>query len=289
MSDVDQLSAEESAAVEEMMADDGIEDAEIVEEPKPEPEPEAEPEEKQPEFKSTREKPPEGYVPHQAMHEERMKRQEAERRLAEFERMAQEMQARQQAEAQRAQEPQWVDPLIDPEGFKRYQDHQLQQLQQQVMGQQQAMRRRMVHEQRLQEASRAETEFRQEAPDYDDAVKHVAEARAAELRMYGLDDAAIQRQIMQDSNAIFDSAKRLNMNPAKLIYQLAQQRGYQAKAVQDEQSRVVALAEAQRQTQGLGSGGSRTSGRLTATQIAEMSEAEIAKLPPDELARAFGG
>jgi hypothetical protein len=287
----DELSAEESAALEAMQSEPEIvEDVTEVEEDPDEGEATTEPveaaEEDKPEFKTARDKkPPEGYVPHQAMHEERVKRQEAERQLQAF--MAAEQ--KRAMEAQKAAEPQWVDPLIDPEGFKKYQDYTLGKTQQMVHQQQQALQQRQMQEHRQADVQRAEQEFRRQAPDYDEAINHVAQARVAELRMYGLDDQTIQRQIHQDSQAIYDSARRMGVNPAQLVYQLAQQRGYTPKQAADAASQMEARATAQKQTQGLGSGGSKQSGRLTATQIAEMSEAEIGKLSPDDIARAFGG
>lgn len=288
----EEFSAEESAAIEAMQSEEVTETDDTpsvaLEEPEAVEASEPDADEAKPEFKTTREKPPEGFVPHQAMHQERMMRQEAERKLAQFEAMI----AQQQAEAQKAQEPQWTDPLIDPDGFKKYDDFRTQRLERMVQQQQQAFQARQAQEARQADVTRAEMAFKQETPDYDDAVSHVAEARKAELRMYGLDEQQIARQIMQDANGIYDSAKRMNMNPAQLMYQIAQQRGYQARQVQDEQARVEALAEAQRQTQGLGSGGSRQAGRLTMTQLSEMSEAELGALmakDPDAIARAMGG
>lgn len=272
---MEEMMSEDTAEPVELEEPQEIEDAEVVEEP-----------EEKPEFKTTRDKPPEGFVPHQAMHEERMKRQEAERQLQAFyEAERRRVEAAQKAAAE--QKP--VDPLLDPDGFARAQQERDRRLEAMVMQQQQAFQARQMQEARQVDVQRAEQAFRKENPDYDDAIAHVAQARAQELSMYGLSEQQIQAQISQDANAIYDSARRMNMNPAQLIYQIAQQRGYaRTSPVEDETAKVEALATAQKQTQGLGSGGSRQAGRLTVTQLAEMSEAELAKLDPAVIERAFG-
>lgn len=284
----DELTPEESAAIEEMTSEPELDmEEEQSEEPVEAAEERAE--EEKPEFKTTREKPPEGYVPHQAMHEERLRRQEAERRLAALEQAAeQQRKAAEQAKAE--EEAKLGDPLVDPDGFQKNLQRQLESTREMVRQQQQAAQRERLMQARAEDAVRMESEFKATVPDYDDAVGHIRQARVDELKAYGWDDQRIVAQIAQDANSVYDSAKRLGMNPAQLLYQLAQQRGYKPRPKVDEAAaQVEALATAQKQTQGLGSGGSRQAGRLTVSQIAEMSEAEVAKLSPDEIARAFGG
>lgn len=286
----DELTPEESAAIEEMTSEPELDlEEEQPEEPVEAAEEQPEEQEEKPEFKTTREKPPEGYVPHQAMHEERLRRQEAERRLAALEQAAeQQRKAAEQAKAE--EEAKLGDPLVDPDGFQKNLQRQLESTREMVRQQQQAAQRERLSQARAEDAVRMENEFKATVPDYDDAVRHINEARVEELRAYGMDDQRIIAQIAQDANSVYDSAKRLGMNPAQLLYQLAQQRGYKPRPKVDEAAaQVEALATAQKQTQGLGSGGSRQAGRLTVSQIAEMSEAEVAKLSPDEIARAFGG
>ena len=125
---VEELTSEEAAALEAMKNDtgEGIEqeqkaqeaeqkeqessDAEEVREQDPQ---DGRQEEVKAEFKTSREKPPEGYVPHQAMHAERLKRQELEKKIEALEAKL----------TPQEQPPQYVDPLEDPEGFRNYDEY----------------------------------------------------------------------------------------------------------------------------------------------------------------------
>ena len=175
----EELTAEEKQAYEEMQAAPAVEDTSPVEAPEqPAQEPQeaiSKPAEGEPEFTSQRaqEKPPEGYVPHQAMHAERAKRKELEKKLAEIEaRLA-------EKEKPADPEPQFVDPLEDPDGFRKYTEHQEKRRQEaidQFLKQNKAERER---EALVQEAGRLEQEFMAKTPDYMDAVQ----PKAAERQM----------------------------------------------------------------------------------------------------------
>lgn len=245
--------------------------------------------EKAPEFKSTREekKPPEGFVPHQAMHQERTKRQELERKVAELEAKL----------TPKAEEPEFVDPLENPEGYRKYDEWSRAQALKRVEEWETKQAETQKQQQRFQEASRLEAEFAAQTPDYQSAAQFLHQTRVTELRSMGYADQEISQQIAKDANALFDAASSVGMNPAELLYIRAQRAGY-AKAEaqpegQSEEDKIVQLNEAQRKTQGVSSaGGSKQSGRLTATQLAEMSEAEFDKVlkeRPDEVQRAMGG
>jgi hypothetical protein len=86
------------------------------------------------------------------------------------------------------------------------------------------------------------------------------------------------------------------MNPAEVLYLRARRAGYSpkqaeqiAQTVPDEASKVIALDRAQKQTQGLGAASGPQDGKLTATDLANMTEAELAKVPADEIKRIMGG
>lgn len=290
------LTPEESAALSEMESDT----APAPEEKAPEkpaakaeetPADEAKAEEN-PEFKSARseEKPPEGFVPHQAMHAERVKRQELER-------LVQELQAKVDAvSAPKEETPQYVDPLEDPEGFRRYTDYQQQKLNERLEAITKTGEEERKITQRLARATELESQFAAETADYPQAAQFLHNQRVSELRGMGYGDDEISAQIRKDANGIFDAAEAAGINPAELVYMRAKRAGYaKAEAPQEQQEqsdgeRITALAAAQKNTQGLGAaGGGAQSGRLTLAQVAEMSEAELAKIPDDELRAIMGG
>ena len=286
MSDVEDLTAEEQSALAEMEQDtgEGLEEAQQAQEaPKDEPQ-----EDEKPVFKTQREKPPEGFVPHEAMHAERMKakaereaRETLEKRLAELEAKL----------APKEEAPQWVDPLVDPEGFKRWSDHRDKTISERLEAQDQDRQERA--ERQRQEVAQAEAEFSAKTPDYLPTIEAMKQGRIAELRGAGLADQEIVAHLNADVRGIVQAAKLMGISPAELAYMRAHHLGHRAdtqKTGQDEASRIVALAEAQKRTQGLGSaGGGAQAGKLTMAQLAEMSEEEIAKIPEAEIRAAMGG
>jgi hypothetical protein len=287
----EELNAEEQSALEAMQNEQPDEPVSLEKPSEQEgtqvkPEGGEETDEGNPEFKSTREdKPPEGYVPHQAMHAERVRRQEVERQLNELtDRLS-------ALEKPKDEPPQYVDPLVDPEGFRKYDDYRQQKLADEIAQITQAREQEQQIQQRVGQATRFEQEFRHSTPDYDDAAKFLQQARWDELAAQGYQEQQIARQIAMDANALFDAGVKTGMNPAQLVYLRAQQAGY-TKAVpqqSEEAAKVTALAEAQKNTQGIGTAGGEATGKLTITQLAEMSEDEIANVPEAELQRVMGG
>lgn len=233
-------------------------------------------------------RPPEGYVPHQAMHAERTRRQALEQQLNELQAKFAEME---KASAPKDEMP---DPVLEPQEYadwyKRKQDEQqdqFKQLQKQFAEQQQR-----DHLTRFTQQS--EAQFRQQTPDYDDAVKHLTEARTKELAFWGADQQQIQQQIQRDIWEIIQNAAQTGRNPAEAAYQIAQARGYRkaepAPAAPDVGAQVEAKAKAQAATESLsGAGGPANNGLPSAKDLAEMSEDDFAKLSDDDLRKVMGG
>lgn len=290
----EEFTAEEQAAMTAMKADTAPEPQDVTEQPKEEPETREEPkaeEPKEPEFKTSREKPaekpPEGFVPHQAMHAERMKRQELERKVAELEARL--------PKPEEEKPPQWVDPLVDPEGFRKYDEWRSRQSEEKLEQITRSLREREETAARVRKAAELEAEFAAETPDYPQATQFLHQARVSELAAMGFSQEQIGAQLRQDALGVFNAAQQIGMNPAELLYIRAQRAGYRrqeapkAPEVPSEADRVVALDKAQKATQGLGSATGPQMGQLTARDLAAMSEAELAKVPADVKRRAMGG
>lgn len=291
----EELTAEESAALEAMQADIAPVDPPKAEESAADASQErsaedvSKPAEGEPEFKSARteEKPPEGYVPHGALHAEREKRKEADKRAEEFERRLAAL------EKPAEEEPQYVDPLVDPEGFRKYDEWRQKMIDQKFDQINQQSTQQSQQTQRLQQAAQAEQQFMEKTPDYMPTVKAMADARAKELYGMGMTGPEIQAQMAKDANAIFDAANAIGMNPAELAYMRAKGMGVKtvdpAPAQPTDAEKVVALAEAQKQTQGLGKSGGEQGGQLTAAQLADMSEEDLKNVSEADIRRAMGG
>jgi hypothetical protein len=80
----------------------------------------------------------------------------------------------------------------------------------------------------VQRAQQAETQFKTETPDYDQAVTYLMNARRNELRAIGTPEENITATIQQEGLTTAALALQGNRNPAKVIYELAKARGFAA-------------------------------------------------------------
>jgi hypothetical protein len=78
----------------------------------------------------------------------------------------------------------------------------------------------------------AEAAFVKEVPDYYDALTHVREVRANQLRLLapGITDEQIVTQIRQEEFGLARQLAQQGRNPIQTVYQLAHAHGYQKKA-----------------------------------------------------------
>ena len=280
----EQLTADESAAMEAMKADTGapVEAAEVVEAPEtPAETPAPVAETPAPEA----DKPPPGMVPQGALHQERERRKASE---AAF----QELQAKLAAiEAKLNPPPEIVvpDPVLQPEAFRQF---QIDQIKQRAAEKADADRRATEQAQEQQIMARVNQDvmqFKAATPDYDQAFQHAVKVRREELAFYGNSPEQIDQQIEVDVRAIVGQAYSQGKNPGELFYGYAKMRGYSpAQAARDPvpaqaAAQINALAEAQRQTQSMATaGGPSSDGGVTIETLAKMSEAQLAKMPKAE-------
>lgn len=258
---------------------------EPVEAEKVEAEPEA------PEAEKTPEKPPKGFVPQGALHEERERRKELQRNLAmaqqERERERQVLEQRfMQIQNAIAQQNAPKPPSFDEDpvaalkhGVDTTQEElrQIRQYQQQEWQRQQEGQARQQYIGQLAGAvSQAEAEFAQEKPDYLEAVKHFKTVRAQQLGALGYSPAQVSQMLDNEALAIADTALRNGRSPAEAAYQMAEAAGWkkkEAKAPENVQ-KMESLQKGTKAAQSLGSGGAPT-GKLTVDAVASMSEDEF--------------
>ena len=249
-----------------------------------------------------------------ALHELRAKEKEYREQLAEERRRMQLLEERTnlllQQHFNRAQEaqPQPQAPAIpdmatDPVGHIVARLDQTQQRVDQFgqgsQQQQQAWTQQQQQAQVLQNfvmrATALENEFKAEAPDYDAAYKYLEQQRAKELTRIGVRDAAERARIILTQNvSIADIAMQNGENPAKVIYELAQDRGYaparsparQEQAAEPEQvpngmtdrQRLDTLAAGQQQARSIGNMRGAAPPPLTAQRLLEMDGDEFMKM-----------
>jgi hypothetical protein len=226
-------------------------------------------------------KPPPGYVPQGALHQERERRKATE---AQFQTLQQQL-AELQAKLNPPPEIVIPDPILDPAGFKKFQIDQITQRAQERVEierrqveaqQQQAVMQRLAHD---------VSTFKATAPDYDNAFQHAVSVRKEELAFYGNSPEQIAAQIEVDVQAIVQQAYSQGKNPAEMFYSYAKMRGYQGAAPVVPQpsqaaAQVTALAQAQKQTASMATAtGPSNDGGMTIETLSKMSEAELAKMP----------
>jgi hypothetical protein len=117
----------------------------------------------------------------------------------------------------------------------------------------------LVFSQHLQTAEAA---FVQQNPDYYEALAHVRNVRAQQLKLMAPDitDEQIGQQINQEEMNLAKQLARANRNPISTVYQLASAYGYQKKAAASGDELKLPDVPGQKQLppdQTLGSGGTR--------------------------------
>lgn len=226
---------EEKAAFEALQHEQPIE---LVQpEPEPQPEPQPEPEPKPAATPAAEPQKPVRLVPHQALHEERTKRQALERRLSEIE----QRQAAQPPQAPLQSEE--IDETVNPLGAIAALKAKLKTLEErdETVRRQSAEDRDVV----VRMLPRIEA-YKTEHPEYDEQVNFVRQSRFQELVLLGQDQhsaaAIVQREEM-------DLARRVlagDMDPGDVMAKLAQARGWQQKKPdpQPEPKPAAAVVEA---------------------------------------------
>lgn len=222
-------------------------------------------------------------VPLAALHEERNRRRELQQRIetlqAQQEQRDRIIEQRLAALTQ-AQQPQ--PPAFD-ENPAEHLRHQLQAVQQgqqataqQIQQWQQAQQAEQQRQALAQRVTADETDFQQQAPDYFDAVKHLAQVRVRELVAFGHDVESARQQSVQElqQHAYWCAAN--GKNPASIAYELAKARGFSGKPAAPSaaesfqvQKRGVAAARS------LGSGGA-ASGKPSVEALLSMSDEDFA-------------
>jgi hypothetical protein len=143
----------------------------------------------------------------------------------------------------------------------------------------------------INRAQAFEREYVAANPDYAEAATHLMKSRDAELARFGLTPEQRQQQMAAEQIQLAQHALRIGVNPAQLVHDLARDRGYAPRAVQQNegqsettpaataQQTAVKLAAVKRgQDAGPSLGQSRgvAAPPLTAQRLLEMSEGEFA-------------
>lgn len=127
-----------------------------------------------------------------------------------------------------------------------------------------------------------ENEFRAQAPDYDAAIQHTRALRMAEMQALGYDATTAHQMLQQETLQISARAIQSGQNPAKLFYDLAKVRGFQApngggaaapkSAPVQPAQKFATVQRAQAATRSMPKGGAAPTPALTLESLANMSD-----------------
>jgi hypothetical protein len=224
---------------------------------------------------------PQKVVPLAALHEERERRKEMQRRLAEMEQRTKVVEDRanqilQGLEEKTKPRPPTVDE--DAVGNLRYINEKLEGLEKEK-AQQGEIARRQAEWQDFVGKYQAQVQFyAQTNPDFlgeSGAYAHWARETHQELMEAGYDPATAQQRMIQLEHEIASRAMQNGDNPAEKIQKLAQRRGWKAKAEKPDNEIII---EGQKAAKSLGQTAGTSPNRLTAKVLADMSEDEFHRL-----------
>lgn len=261
---------EDKAAIEAMQAEQPIE---LVQpETQEQPEQERAAETPQPQMKAEPEpQKPVRLVPHQALHEERLRRQALEREIADL---------RKPKPAQDAE----IDENENPIGalaalkakLKAWEDRATEE--RTVVAESQEIVARM--------APRVEA-YAKEHPEYPDQVTFLRNSRATELQLLGHDPQSIARVVAQEEMALARHVLTHDLDPGDVMAQLATARGWQAKAetqkpapAQKPEERIARLAKGQKaatSSSGGGGGGGAANDEMSIEDLLNLDGAAFDK------------
>jgi hypothetical protein len=225
-------------------------------------------------------------VPYGALAEERARRKESEERARQAELMQARMEERFRAwqdQATPRPTPPRAPPKPDEDIFGAV--NHLMREQQRTTGEINNYKQQIAAEQQMQQlgrwAAQAEATFKQTAPDYDDALRHLRESRTNELKTtWGMNDTAVSQQLLTEERQLLVRAAQQQRNPAELAYAIAKQRGYRGKAADTGNlSKQMDIIEAgQQASKTLSSVGGKASGgvEVKLEDLVRMSDAEFA-------------
>lgn len=177
------------------------------------------------------------------------------------------------------------DPNVDPQGamqwiIDRVNANDAREAEQAETRQQQAQREQAVQSV-IQGVAEYERDFREDHPDYDDAVKHLRQSRQEELELMGVPP---DRAALMVNQEVFQTAANLlrqGIDPSRFAYQTAIKRGYKSGQGQSDgkpnpgnpaSDALDKITQGQEAAKTIGSG-ARPSGELTIESVSKLNGA----------------
>jgi hypothetical protein len=214
-------------------------------------------------------------VPHQALHEERLKRKEAEQRAQRLEERFNQLLDR-MTQGQQAKPPS-VDE--DPVGVVRTHEEKLRQLEEQNRQQQLQAQQQNQFRAFMQRYTASANEFSLKQADFSQAHQYWLNNLAEELKEAGwTDPVEINDQLARMEAQIVSKAFSDDVNPAQRIYNIAKRRGYSSKPKPEEQKaeeKIATLQKGANAARSLSAASGNQSPPLTLEALAEMDDEDF--------------
>ena len=181
-----------------------------------------------------------------------------------------------------AQAPQAPDPQTKPLEYINHVLGNMQattsELQQWRQQQEQVAQQRAAMQQVSDWATIQEQEFAKTQPEYHDAYRYAADTRDKELQALGFADPTQRAAIVRQNTAeIINNAIQQGRNPAELVWEYAQARGFAPKgkrAGSNEEAQAKIAAGLQAAGAKLNQGGATGEGELSAKDLAGITDPE---------------
>ena len=228
----------------------------------------------------------EKFVPLQALQQERAEKKQLRDELKAYWEWQAELAQRLQ-QMPTAQAPQAPDAQTKPLEYINHVLGNMQattaELQQWRQQQEQTAQQRAAVQQVSDWATAQEQEFAKGQPEYHDAYRYAADARDRELQALGFADPAQRAAIVRQNTAeIINNAIQSGRNPAELVWEYAQARGFAPKGKRGGNEEAQAKIAAGLQAAGakLNQGGASAEPELSAKDLAGITD-------PDEFEKAW--
>lgn len=226
-------------------------------------------------------------VPYDALHEERQKRKELQRKLEN------EADERKRLESRFDEVLKTLKPQEELDPFT-VQQNQINQINQKFSEDEQQKKQQADQEKKNSEFMtryrEAATEYAQDNPQFTEAYNHLIEARKKELSRLIKDPVRLQHALANDEKTIVEAAFENEENPAQVIYDLSVERGYKPKTEAKQDIKQIEKKIEASKSLGTGGGGGDSDASidsLTAKDLAVMSDAEFNALVKKHAPRGF--
>lgn len=224
-------------------------------------------------------------VPHAAFHEERERRKELQKELAEQKKKSELLEERQnkilEAMASRNAQPQeqeYIDPLVALEREVINLKGTIQKSAEQIESDGKAREKEIAFFNKYKASTDA---FTKDTPEFMDAYNFLVDSRKNELSVFIKDPIKLNNRLIADERSIVEEAFANEDSPGEVLFNLAKSRGYKAK-IQDK--KIEDIDKGLKASKSLGNAGGKSDNDIT---IESMSASDLADLSDEEFNAMF--